>query len=288
MLNIYEVMINMCDFHGTEDFEKVLKLRSLEAWQICGKRPDGVYFGFEFCENMLFHCSVESLKENMYGTHEAGYRNVFVIPPLHERYIPEYQSFLEEVLFYDYTDECVVNDIGTLIWVRKKLGWGGPVIFGRLWDKAVREQRMNLEEIQEIPVNAREFFKPSVCNEFTKRLAEKFEVKAFETDTLPNGKLHVTKWEKDYCVHIHYPRILLSRPAYCEFEGIGKSSDEKFFFRRGCSGLCKAYVKKIGEATDKCPIYKQGLSLIGFQEKAPEEAIEGRVRLIYSGRQKNE
>ncbi len=284
-MSICELMLNMCDFAGTADrsgFPDRLKALKQMGLKLTGKEAAGIYLGFEFCENMIFHCTREKLREKICEIDELGMRIVLMIPPLHERFSGIYEDFLADILSKTPVRECVVNDYGTLIMLRKSVAWDGKITFGRLFDKSVREMRMDVTAVSEISVHKNEFFCPGAMSEFARKAAGIFGIDAFETDTLPDGILCTQAWTRDYDVHVHFPRILLSRPAYCEYENPAGDFFAKFRFGCGCGGQCRKYGKTIVR-DKKRPIYKQGLSVFGIQEKTPEESICGDIRLVLGG-----
>ena len=278
MIDIYEVEINMCDFRGTIQCSDIKKL-----YETCSEKVKAITdidikyarLGYEFCENGLLHTNPDKLIENMQWLYGQGIKIIFVLPPMHQRYMEMYQVFLLKLFKYDLIDEIVVNDIGTLSLMREKLNWNGKITFGRLFDKSVREIRLNLFENWNHEAYADTAFLPSVMGNYQKKLSKKWNIDSFETDTLPDGVLDATSWDKDYKVHIHYPRIVLSKSAYCEF------AQNNCQFEARCSGTCLKYGKTIVREGRRM-IYKEGLLIYGKQPKPLEEVVNGKIRLIYS------
>lgn len=279
MLDIQEVELNLCDHNGSinkEDFSDMLDACHQNAFKAAGKAAAYVRLGFEFCENGLSYIKSEALEAKVELAEKKRMKTVFVLPPLHERSLDAYGHWIKHTLFQLPVREYVVNDMGTLYLLRKELGWQGAVTFGRLFDKSMREFRMDLSELMDLDKHASTLFQPDMLNNYYQKLAKKWNIQAFETDTLPDGILHVEDWTNLYQIHVHYPRIYLSRAAYCEY---GRND---FCFTSGCGGACAEYGKRIGQNENRM-IYKEGLSVFGIQQKPVTEAVTGKIRLIYSG-----
>lgn len=277
MVDIYEVELNLCDYHGTiqcDDIKELYEFFLKKVRDITDVQVHYVRLGYEFCENGLLHTNSDKLLENMQWLNAQGLKIVFVLPPLHQRYMEMYRIFLLKLLEYEWVNEFVVNDIGAIQLIREELGWNGRVSFGRLFDKSIREIRFDVFEHWNSEKCSELAFSPSVINTYQKDLAKLWNIQSMETDTLPDGVLDVEEWGLAYKIHIHYPRILLSKAAYCEFA----QNDYQF---AGCKGTCLQYGKKIVRE-DRRMIYKEGLSIYGIQTKPFKDIVKGKVRLIYS------
>lgn len=284
MLEIEELMINMCDFKGTvceNEFDARWKSVTKKAENIGNKKVDGVYLGFEFCPNMLSRCDITKVVDQIQRIHEEGLTVTWVIPPLYERHLERYKSFLQILLRDAAIDECVVNDFGTLHLLRKELQWKKTIIMGRLFDKSVREFRVDVKQYEEIKRNEEAFQRPGFCSEKMQMFAQLYEVHQFETDTIPNSVLNLEEWTRKMKISVHYPRILLSRAAYCEFDGVNVEKEQKFLLRTSCGGVCDTYEKVIHGEPER-EIYKAGLAIMGFQKQPLEESVRGRIRMVYS------
>lgn len=281
---ILETMINLCDFRGTIEEKTTEELKNYfdKAKALSGRDVSGVYLGFEFCDNGLYHCDYNALLKTIQKLKEYDMKIVFVIPYLHERTLDAFQSFMINLLQESEISEIVVNDLGTLHMLREEMKWQGSISYGRLFDKSGRDLRININEILPKQDHIQVFTEPTVISVFYRNLAKKYQVYAFETDTLPDGVLMAEQWEKDYEVHVHYPRIVMSKPAYCEYDHIRNNGKGKFLFKNGCQGHCRNYGEIIGYEGKRL-LYKEGLSVFGLQEKTPDESIYGNFRLIYSG-----
>lgn len=284
MLIVEELMVNLCDFKGTvyeENFETIWNDFVIKAQSVGKKKVDGAYFGFEFCANMLVNCKIDKIIEAIHFVKRKGLFVTWVLPPLHERYLEIYKLFMTQLFAKAEIDECVVNDIGTLIMLREELGFKKKILLGRMFDKSVREIRFDVSEYPQIVENENIFFKPGVYSEMMRQVAGEYQVERFETDTLPNGVLQTECWGEGWNVTVHYPRIVLSRPAYCEYDAVNKERKEKFLFRTHCNGECRIYEKTI-KAENRPDIKKSGLAVTGCQRKPVEEVVTGKIRMVYS------
>lgn len=253
-----------------------------KAEDFSGKAVTGVYLGFEFCENGLFHCDYSMLRETIQNLKKYGMRVIFVVPCLHERILNAFQKFLTDLLQDVEIDEVVVNDFGTLHMLRNNLKWMGLVSYGRFFEKSIREFRLNINDLLIKSDHINIVTEPTVMSGIYRILAKKYQVYAFETDTLPDGMLCTDNWEKTYEVHVHFPRIIVSKPAYCEYDVLSENCKEKFLFKNFCQGNCENYGKIIAKKGKRF-LYKEGLCVFGIQEKTLEESIKGNYRLVYFG-----
>lgn len=284
MMIVEELMVNLCDFKGTiyeNDFEAIWKKEKKEAQKVGNKTVDGAYFGFEFCANMLSMCKLEKIIEAIDVVKKEGLSVTWVIPPLHERHLEIYKGFLTQLFSKVEIDECIVNDIGTLCMLRKEMEWKKMVSFGRLFDKSVREIRFDVHKYPQIDANENIFFKPGLYSGVMQKVAKEYQVERFETDTLPNGVLKTEEWGDGWKVSVHYPRILLSMPACCEFDAVEEERKQKFLFRTNCNGSCRTYEKTI-MAENKPDIKKSGLTVTGCQTEPVKDVVTGNIRMVYS------
>lgn len=286
MLEIEELMLNMCDFKGTicgADFETNLKMLIDEARQAGGKDVTGVYLGFEFCPNMLSRCRIKDVVEKIQFVKERGFSVLWVIPPLYERHVDMYRDFLKILFSCGQIDACVVNDFGALHMLRGELQWKKTIHMGRLFDKSTREVRMDVGVYPEIIQNEAEFVRPGFCNDEIQKIAARYQVSGFETDTISHTILNLEEWGDRMQIFVHYPRILLSRAAYCEFDAVTEERKRKFLLRTACTGVCDS-CERIIYTEDQREIHKSGLAIISFQEKTIEEAVSGKICMVYSKR----
>jgi hypothetical protein len=280
MIEIQEVEINLCDNNGLVygDDATIFEERQKNAFQITRKKADYVRIGYEFCENELFYTKTEELLNKVKMAEKKKLRIVFVLPPLHERSLETYRNWIRNTLLQLPIEEFVVNDISTLYMLREELKWKGVIVFGRLFDKSIREIRTDLSELIDVEKHGSDIFLPNVMNKYFQKMSKEWGIYAFETDTIPDGVLNVEAWSSLYSVHVHYPRICLSKAAYCEYDR------NMFRFDSGCGRACTEYGKRIG-FDEKRIIYKEGLSVFGIQQKPISEVVTGNIRMIYSGGQ---
>lgn len=284
MLKISEYAYNACERNGTLESEALFekRLEMLEHTHFLNRNEvyRWVYLGFEFCENMMLQCKIENIEKKIELVIKKGYKVAFVFPMMHQKRIPLFKEWIGRLVKQNLVSEWIVNDFGTLR-LLKEAGICDGIVFGRMFEKSIRETRQNILEIAEIEKHF-EIFQPGESFKgIWKIWRENYGIHAAEVDTFPDGIVDLTQSEIE--CHVHYPDIYLSCSPYCEYANCDMEEKGRFILHQSCGAECCLYEQRITTANGR-DFYKIGNVMLCRQTKKPEECIEGCFRLVYSDR----
>lgn len=266
--------INLCDYSGTY----VLAGGMIGLYRaICSQldalypqcKPDEVWLGSEFCENLFLCISAEEYQKKIAYFTTQGIRVHIAVPELHETNFKKVISILRQM---KKVDGFVVNDIGTAVTIHQTFPQK-KLILGRSFDKSVREIRCMPSEI------CNKFDRQTA--DFSKGLLDSAHLSFFRslgaagitTDSVPYIRQVFNKSELQ--VYFQYPRTLLSHAAICEF-----SQAEGNNPLRGCSYCCKYFSKEYNLSGKS--VVKAGKIISHKEDRAISQCISGDVRLVYT------
>ena len=282
-MNILEFTCNCCGTSGTtdpyEDFCRRLDMLPDTLPPAFQKPIERIYLGFEFCENMFCMSRAGDQERKIQYASERGYRISFALPAMHESHVGKFMETIRSLESQDLLDEWIINDTGTLIMLREAMGVSRSVSLGRLFEKSIREARINAENDEFIRRNF-EDLQPAggESGEFVE-FVQRYHITGMETDTFPDGVLDLTNAGLSY--HVHYPDIYLSSAAYCELEGIGK--EEPYLLYPACAMSCRSYGQRIRTARGTV-LKKIENAMFTEQIRPIDECVHGGARLVYSCR----
>ena len=283
-MNILEYSFNCCETSGTtdpyEDYCHRLDTLSASMPPELQRPLQRIYLGFEFCENMFCMSSIPDLKKKIQHTAQCGYRISFVLPIMHQSCVKTFIDTIQSLESQDLLDEWIINDIGTLIIMRETLGITRAISLGRMFDKGLRETRVDITEDEFIRRNFEDLQPKGGESEEFLGLVHQYHITGIETDTFPDGILDSTRAGLRY--HVHYPDIYLSSAAYCEYEGLGK--ERPFMLHSSCSMPCRLYGQRI-KTTRGALLKKIGNVLYAEQTRPIEACVRGDIRMVYSCRE---
>lgn len=257
-------------------------------YNLCGKKSnyigdflnknidyDGIYVGHECCKIQFAMFLEEFLNKRIELHKQEGMHISLVIPPLSEKNFDEIIEIDKEREFGNLFDEYVCNDLGTISWLNEK--FKSPQIrIGRNLEKTNRDVRVNVADgiTDEFKSS---YFEPIFTDPFWIDFLSKNNVKAFDTETIPNEKMVISK-EVPFTIGIHFPDIILSCSHFCEY-----ALDESVPIVQKCTHLCDKYYKRI-YLNEKYDTYLFGRTIVAFQyDNDVNEHIftENSVRIIY-------
>jgi hypothetical protein len=283
MININELALNLCGLpsfiYSESDVEAYIKYLSRISATHCNNAPSRVYIGSEFCENMPLN--YENMERVYTVCKNLGYSITLCLPPLRQSQFEKVTNEVQRLVCRITTiDEISVNDCGTLLHLQNQNYKGVSIVAGRLFDKTIREARINPFQITEIEKNIEMIESFYLSDVLHSPFFKSASVSRLETDTLPGGVLRLSQDLKfDYS--IFYPRIYLSRSNYCEFASFEDIASEKFRLRSQCKFTCAEYIEQINEHTF-LPIYKSLNCVFARQSKNIEECVVGNFRLVFT------
>lgn len=282
-MRILELAYNCCENNGTveryADFCDRLNTLSEVMPSDLQQPIQRIYLGYDFCENMFCSCSVPELEQKIWYAARRGYRVSVVLPIMHQSRVERFVEVIRPLEAQDLLDEWIVNDIGTLLLMRETLGISRPISLGRMFEKGLRETRVDVTEDEVIRRCFEDLQPESGETEELLALVQKYGITGMETDTFPDGILQLTHTGLSF--HVHYPDIYLSSAAVCEYEGIGR--DRPFTLHPSCSGACRAYGQRIKTARGTV-LKKIGNAIFTEQTRPIDACVRGDIRLVYSCR----
>lgn len=282
-MQIRESVFNACERNGTvmpfPEGEKYI-CGQISAWnQKLDTVVSRVYLGFEFCEKMFLDSDSKESVRLAQRLKELGYRISFVFPIMHEKNVSLSKKYIEKLEGTHLFDEWIVNDLGTLIMFRREINTESDVVLGRLFDKVMREPRIDLFENRQIRTHFDLLQPRDWSSSYNQYFVSEFGVKAAETDTLPDGVLNLEACTFPY--HVHYPDIYISSAAYCEWTGLEPAG--AFSLHGACSKKCQDYFQLIPNG-NRQPLKKVGNVIYAVQQKSFDECVQGSCRLVISKR----
>lgn len=249
--------------------------------------PDKYIFGVRYCELMF-----EELIKNYDNCSELLYRlNMsiddmkkvsFVVPSVHQCRWDEFRRFSYDFIFpcieKGIISELIVNDIGTLLFIRTEGLMDVHISLGRSWDKTTRECRFNICDLPDFKNNQSMLEKPSLSSAFYLDLYKKYNISGAEIDTPPDLKLSIPQID-GFTWNVIYPKIVVSRSSFCEIGSFASKGDP--FLLSKCGKNCQKYYKKshIIEAREMMKIEN---TICYEQKRMPNDFIDGEYRLVYS------
>lgn len=238
-----------------------------------------VYLGFELCEKMQLMADERGLLKKAAHLHEAGLRCALVLPVMHQSSAERFAGLIQAAEALDMPDEWIVNDIGTLFYLRQELHTKRPTVLGRMFEKGIREARIDLTANEHIHRNFSLLQPTSWETEAFNTFVKTYQIAGIETDTLPDGLLDLSRAGIEY--RVHYPDIYLSSASYCEYQGL--SAPDPFTLDAHCGMECVKYEQCIPTGNAHA-LKKIGNGIFATQHRPLASCVEGMFRLVYSQR----
>ncbi len=231
-----------------------------------------IFVSCNLCENFFINADLEHLKNEMKKMREVGLETLVSIPPVHERNIKWFDAVLQQLCSNGFVTGFVVNDIGLLVKLREQFQWHGKMLFGRLFDKTVREARFDF--MQE---NKSGSMLTMHVNYQLQKIAGQYQISGMVIDTMTDGILDFREIDSSFQIYLLYPKVMLSKAAYCEFTGYQKDPDDKFLLNERCNRFCRLYRKRIAA---EHPIQKEGLLICCTQTRPVHECAVGNYTVV--------
>lgn len=238
-----------------------------------------VYLGYEFCEKMFLMSDLKDLCLKAAELCRHGYTVSFVLPVMHESSVFFIKQLITKLDHLKLIDEWIVNDLGTLVLIREELNIHTDIVLGRLFDKTIREPRIDILQNQKVREHFDLLQPEDWSSEQLRFLQSRFGIKAAETDTFPDGVLCLENYGIPY--HVHYPDIYISSAAYCEWTG--SEDDDAFLLGSHCGMECLRYGQYIQNG-DRNPLKKIGNVICYVQQKSVHDCVRGDIRIVFSER----
>lgn len=269
---IYSVLDGVCDFTGWKgvcgnraDWEKLFNHYCEQIEVIGGLKPGYVLFGTRTCDIMLQNFNRREFLWRIKYACEHDMKVNIVIPQLHQKNRTAVLLFLEWIFNSICVNSVQVNDIGGGMLIRKYFGENIQIYAGRLFDKTMRENRLDIMTIEKISKNSELLRKTQFADFEYRKLFEEFGICRAELDTLPDGELILPEGEISW--DVIYPRIMLSLSANC-------------LYQQCCDKGCAVYRKKFFSRGRVFFIDENGVFCIKQSEL--QKSVRGKFRLIYS------
>ena len=206
----------------------------------------------------------------------------FVVPSVHQCRWDKFKRFCFNFIFpcieNGTINEIIVNDIGTLLFIRTEGPKNVRISLGRSWDKTTRECRFNIYDLIDFKNNQSMIEKPSLAGAFYLDFYKKYIIAGAEIDTPPDINLSIPKIN-GFTWNVIYPKIVVSRSSFCELGSF--ATKETPFVLNNCGKTCQKYYKQshIIEARELMKIEN---TICYEQKRIPNDFIDGEYRLVYS------
>ncbi|MEW6202718.1 MAG: hypothetical protein AB1546_12125 [bacterium] len=169
---------------------------------------DRIYFGVEFCERRI--PSVHQLEKAISICREDGKPLTLVTPIVTDWGLKRLNPLFGRLMEYDEHAEVVVNEYGTLMFLREKFP-SFKVVMGRVLIRQKKDPRVPLIHDEKI----RGYFSGSVLDSayFCKFLHGQ-NTRRVELDNLP----HAQPPQADFSVSLYYPFVFITTSRNCVAE----------------------------------------------------------------------
>lgn len=248
---------------------------------------DKYIFGVRYCELMFEELikNANNCSELLYrvNTAIADMKKVsFVVPSVHQCRWDEFKRFCFDFIFpcveKGIISEIIVNDIGTLLFIRTEGPMNVHISLGRSWDKTTRECRFNICDLPDFKNNQFMLETPSLSGAFYLDLYKKYNISGAEIDTLPDLNLSIPKIA-GFTWNVIYPKVVVSRSSFCEIGSFLIKGAP--FVLNNCGKNCQKYYKK-SHIIENRELMKIENTICYEQKRMPKDFITGEYRLVYS------
>lgn len=198
---------------------------------------DQLYFGSEFCENLI--PTIEELKFFLNKCKADGLGPVFVTPVVTDRGIAKLKVCFDFLDAQGVMYSTVVNDVGVLQML-SECAKTKSVIIGRLFDKTSHDSRISQKDIPSYygAAGIRYAGEPGILSDHSRRILKSFGVQRFEFD-LPKVGIYPDRRE-DYGFSLYWPFHYLTTGRVCLFRAADREGKDKFLVGgKPCRGICK-------------------------------------------------
>ncbi len=282
MVIIEEISVNLCNLKfDISELYRILDNYNQKLKEAYNRKPNRVYIGFEYCDKMVHFFSMRELIAIFNTIENLDMKVTYVIPPVREENFKKHMDILDELISRTNLNEISVNDYGMLNYLHTKRTNNLDIILGRLFDKGIRETRLNIFESEAVKKNSAEISKTNLFDEPYLKLFESFNINRIELDTFPDGVQDVSKAGK-LNVSIHYPKVFISRGSYCEAGSIGQKPENKFKLSNMCGFECSKIYKKIILEHNCRELIKLGNAILFHQPEPIGDIVNGKFRLVFS------
>lgn len=255
-MKTYSVCLNLTDEYTITDynFDSLLESIKNQIRNLAGNykfKITAVRLGAETCANLYSFISVKGLLEKARYFSDKGFAVSLVFPVIDESNSEKCEKLLYECAESGYFDSVTVNDFG-MLYLAKKTGL--KTVFGRMFDKRVRDPRISESEFLEGRAEEAGIFSESYMKLLTKEGITSLEAECFETGFGCGIPSVINQ------VYLHFPYRYITSGRICEFSGIGEENINKYRISE-CSMQCMKYVAKTSASPLRGVLYKHCNSL---------------------------
>ncbi|MFH1641574.1 MAG: hypothetical protein ABIC04_01610 [Nanoarchaeota archaeon] len=259
--------------------EKVIFITQKELLKYWSKKYNRIYFGIEFCQNLI--PKLKEVQEVFEFTQKHGIGFSYVTPFVTEKGLKKLEEHFQYLKRKKKNIEIVINDLGILRLLSKKFKGIFTLILGRLLIKHKRDPTI-FKFLDKIPIKAAEHFKQSNVNvpAFQEFLIKK-DIRRVEMDNLLQGIGDDLSHSK-IKASLYYPYAYLTTTRLCLVNScdINKYSDRIGIFP--CKRECQRYSFTLTHKSIPVDLFLEGNTLFFKNQKLPKYLDEkGINRIIY-------
>lgn len=282
-----KVTINATDLVNYEDISFVALKKTIfdelrQIRDICFDQLqivfDTVRIGAETCATALRYTSIDVLCRLADSFHCEGKNVSFVTPVIAEYDWPTVRRMMTGLIRNGAIDNIVANDFGIIALAHDM---GIPVTMGRLFDKRLRDPRVN----SQLYLSG----EPEECGVFSSAYTELLlheNITSIELEMLELGlKEDVPEFIKQ--VGFHVPFTLITSGMICEYSGLTKSNEQKFYIGQ-CIGQCRNILSTTHSMPLRTSLIKRCNAVYMTCQTTPQQIARlsqnPKVHLIYTPR----
>ena len=261
------------------------RMREVDNLLLKNKRISRLYFGEEFCEELIPTLSKVKDVFQYAAERELGYTYLsgyLTDTGLSKQY--KILRYLDQQKIKNKRIEVVVNDWGLLLMISKEFKNLDPVL-GRMLTKLQRMPRYTLKQpisFSQLVVNRQlwnsqhKILKSSnlAFSEY-RNFLKQYGIKRVDLDIVPQG-IEISKdWGFHFSVYTPWSYVTGSRT--CDLAGLIQPEKAKFITNKACSKPCKRFFVDFEVGKEMLPLIQRGNSIFFNNSTLASGFIQGRA-----------
>jgi len=246
--------------------------------------PDRIYVGDEFCPIRL--PAPSDLASFCQFSMDNNLGLTLLTPVLTDAWLDQCAELFEYLEKWHPEAEVVVNDIGTLLFLRNKHA-GFRLSMGRLFNKGFKDPRLSVKGMDLTPQLEDLMNESTFDGEMFPRVMARLSVKRMERDLMPHGRrffAHAPGHDTSY----YFPFGYVTTGRVCWTAAFGGKAPYAFTMLSKCAKPCNTLSFRLKSSTTFQNLIQAGntvfyvypaVKLMGLME----EAAVNQVRLVYQG-----
>jgi hypothetical protein len=224
--------------------ENAISVNNIEELQCTGKKYTRIYYGNEFCSQMMF--GIEEIKQVQEFCNTNNKQLTLVTPYMTEGSIEKVGRVFEYLNDNNGTAyEVVINDWGLMLFVNTYFNGKFDLILGCLLNK-IKKSPVVMNFIDKLGEEAREVLKTSSCNLVPIwEIIEKYKIKRIEFENVLQENNIVDKFPFEKS--LRYPFVFITTARRCITDFVFQ--DLKYYelakCKKSCNQTCVSLYNKI-------------------------------------------